>query len=453
VTEDPYADDDRSSYGDVPPHDTDAERAVLGAMLLSKTHIEDVVPVVFAPDFYQPAHEVIYGAIIDLYTRGAAVDVITVSAELERLGELRRVGGPVYIAGLTSTDAVPMPSHAPDYAERVRDKAVLRRLADAGSKIRAMAMAGQDDATALLDAAEAAVLDAVPNRKTEDYHLVADVLDETVDAVEAAGLGDVTTFVPTGFLDLDDLLRGFGPGQMITVAARPGLGKSTLALDFCRAASLRAHMTSVFFSLEMTRQEVTMRLLSAEAKVALANLRSGQLGDAEWSRIAAVMGKVSAAPLYVDDTASITMTEIRAKARRLKVRHDLRLIVIDYLQLMTSGKKVESRQTEVSEFSRQVKLLAKELEVPVVALSQLNRGPEQRTSKRPLMSDLRESGSIEQDSDIVLLLHRDDAYETESSRPGEADLIVAKHRNGATRDIAVAAQLHYSRFTNLGRPV
>ncbi|WP_432478338.1 replicative DNA helicase [Nocardioides sp. GXQ0305] len=224
---------------------------------------------------------------------------------------------------------------------------------------------------------------------------------------------------------------------------------STLALDLCRAASIHNNMSSVFFSLEMTRSEITMRLLSAEAKVPLNHIRNGQMSDDDWTKLARKMGEVSSAPMFIDDSPNMTMMEIRAKARRLKQRHDLKLIVIDYMQLMTSGKKVESRQLEVSEFSRQIKLLAKELEVPIIALSQLNRGPEQRGDKRPMMADLRESGSLEQDADMVILLHRDDVYEKESTRPGEADLIVAKHRNGPTRDITVAFQGHYSRFVDM----
>ena len=224
---------------------------------------------------------------------------------------------------------------------------------------------------------------------------------------------------------------------------------STLALDLCRAASIHNNMSSVFFSLEMTRSEITMRLLSAEAKVPLNHIRNGQMSDDDWTKLARKMGEVSSAPMFIDDSPNMTMMEIRAKARRLKQRHDLRLVVIDYMQLMTSGKKVESRQLEVSEFSRQIKLLAKELGVPIIALSQLNRGPEQRGDKRPMMSDLRESGSLEQDADMVILLHRDDVYEKESTRPGEADLIVAKHRNGPTRDITVAFQGHYSRFVDM----
>ncbi len=224
---------------------------------------------------------------------------------------------------------------------------------------------------------------------------------------------------------------------------------STLALDLCRAASIHNNMTSVFFSLEMTRSEITMRLLSAEARIALNSIRNGKMTNEEWERMARHVAKVSSAPMFIDDSPNMTMMEIRAKARRLKQKHDLRLIVIDYMQLMTSGKKVESRQLEVSEFSRQIKLLAKELELPVIALSQLNRGPEQRSDKKPMMSDLRESGSLEQDADMVILLHREDVYEKESTRPGEADLIVAKHRNGPTRDITVAFQGHYSRFVDM----
>jgi replicative DNA helicase len=224
---------------------------------------------------------------------------------------------------------------------------------------------------------------------------------------------------------------------------------STLALDLCRAASIHNNLTSCFFSLEMTRSEITMRLLSAEAKVPLNHIRNGNMNDDDWAKLARKMGEISSAPMFIDDSPNMTMMEIRAKARRLKQRHDLRLIVIDYMQLMSSGKKVESRQLEVSEFSRQIKLLAKELELPIIALSQLNRGPEQRGDKRPMMSDLRESGSLEQDADMVILLHRDDVYEKESTRPGEADLIVAKHRNGPTRDITVAFQGHYSRFVDM----
>ncbi|MGH3224274.1 MAG: replicative DNA helicase, partial [Streptosporangiaceae bacterium] len=248
---------------------------------------------------------------------------------------------------------------------------------------------------------------------------------------------------------LDALTNGLHSGQMIVIAARPAIGKSTLALDFARAAAIRNQMPTVLFSLEMGRNEITMRLLSAESRVPLATMRNGQMDDEDWARLARRMGEVADAPLFIDDSPNMSLMEIRAKCRRLKQRHDLKFVIIDYLQLMSSPRRVENRQQEVSEMSRSLKLLAKELDVPVVALSQLNRSPEQRSDKKPLLSDLRESGSIEQDSDVVILLHREDFYEKESPRAGEADLIVAKHRNGPTATVTVAFQGHYSRFVDM----
>jgi replicative DNA helicase len=271
-----------------------------------------------------------------------------------------------------------------------------------------------------------------------------------LDEIEAIGSRNgVLTGVPTGFADLDALTNGLHPSQMVVIAARPAMGKSTLALDFARAAAIRHSMATVLFSLEMGRNEITMRLLSAEARVPLQTMRTGQMNDDDWARLARRMSEVADAPLFIDDSPNMSMMEIRAKCRRLKQRHDLKFVIVDYLQLMSSPKRVENRQQEVSELSRSLKLLAKELELPVVALSQLNRGSEQRTDKRPMLSDLRESGSIEQDSDVVILLHREDQYEKESPRAGEADLIVAKHRNGPTATVTVAFQGHYSRFVDM----
>jgi len=280
--------------------------------------------------------------------------------------------------------------------------------------------------------------------------LAQESVQGTLDEIAAiASRTGTLTGVPTGFADLDALMNGLRPGQLVVVAARPAVGKSTLGLDFARSASIKHGLTSVIFSLEMSRSEITMRLLSAESRVPLHHMRSGPMTDDDWARLARRMVEVAEAPLFIDDSPNLTMMEIRAKARRLKQRHDLRLIVVDYLQLMSSHKRVESRQQEVSELSRSLKLLAKELDVPVVAISQLNRGPEQRTDKRPQLADLRESGSIEQDADAVILLYREDAFERESPRAGEADLIVAKHRNGPTATITVAFQGHYSRFVDM----
>ncbi len=432
-----------------PPQDQAAEQCVLGGMLLSKDAIADVVEVIKATDFYRPAHELVYDAILDLYGRGEPADPVTVSGELTKRGQLQRIGGAPYLHTLISS--VPTAANAGYYARIVHERAVLRRLVEAGTKIVQLGYAsGGGEVDDIVDRAQAEIYAVTERRTSDDYVRLGDVMESTLDEIEAIGSrGGAMVGVPTGFADLDALTNGLHPGQLIVIAARPALGKSTLALDLARSASIKHGLASAVFSLEMSRNEITMRLLSAEARVPLHHMRSGTMSDDDWNRLARRMGEVSEAPLFIDDSPNMSMMEIRAKCRRLKQRHDLRLVVIDYLQLMSSGKRVESRQQEVSEFSRSLKLLAKELEVPVIALSQLNRGPEQRTDKKPMLSDLRESGAIEQDADMVILLHREDAYERESPRAGEADLIVAKHRNGPTSTVTVAFQGHYSRFVDM----
>ncbi len=776
-------------FGRQPPQDAAAEQAVLGGMLLSKDAVADVLEKLRPGDFYKPANQLVYDAILDLYGRGEPADAVTVAAELDRRGLLRRVGGAPYLHTLIST--VPTAANAGYYAEIVSEKALLRRLVEAGTRVVQYGYAGADgaDVNEIVDRAQAEIYDVTERRAAEDFVVLEEILQPTMDEIDAiASEGGISKGVPTGFTDLDELTNGLHPGQMIVVAARPGMGKalaldtllptptgwiemrdvavgdfllgadgkptrvvaatdvmvgrpcyevefsdgtiivadaehqwltetrasrksaqtaatgynrmrnqrtfaeirttreiastlrcptadrrlnhsvvnaepiqgtekdllvppytlgawlgdgtsacaqittadpdilmriegegfvtvpsqsvprlrtigvlgnkhipidylraseeqrrallaglldtdgtvtnggsvqytgtnqrlvsdvaelvvslgyrcqvstklvrgrrpessvaytltfatdnvvfglhrkallhkerrrssntarsnarfivdvrptdsvpvrcvevdndshmylasrsmipthnSTLGLDFMRSCSIKHQLPSIVFSLEMSKTEIVMRLLSAEAKIKLADMRSGRMSDDDWTKLARRMSEISEAPLYIDDSPNLTMMEIRAKARRLKQKADLRLIVIDYLQLMTSGKKVESRQQEVSEFSRQIKLLAKELEVPVVAMSQLNRGPEQRTDKKPMLSDLRESGSIEQDADMVILLHRPDAFETDDPRGGEADLIVAKHRAGPTRTVTVAHQLHLSRFANMAK--
>jgi len=437
-----------TAFDRTPPQDLEAEQSVLGGMLLSKDAIADVVEALRGGDFYKPAHQTIYEAILDLYGRGEPADAITLSAELTKRGELGRVGGAPYLHTLISS--VPTAANAGYYARIVCERAILRRLVEAGTRITQMGYADTGEVDEVVDRAQAEIYAVTEQRTSEDYAPLAEIMEGTLDEIEAIGSrGGTMVGVPTGFTDLDNLTNGLHPGQLVVVAARPGLGKSTLALDFARSASIKSGLTSVIFSLEMTRNEITMRLLSAEARVGLHHMRTGSLGDDDWTKLARKMSEVASAPLFIDDSPNMTMMEIRAKCRRLKQRHDLKLVVVDYLQLMSSGKRVESRQQEVAEFSRALKLLAKELQVPVVALSQLNRGPEQRTDKKPMLSDLRESGSIEQDSDMVILLHREDAYERESPRAGEADFIVAKHRNGPTATITVAFQGHYSRFVDM----
>ncbi|MCV7063839.1 replicative DNA helicase [Mycolicibacterium vaccae] len=758
-------------FGRQPPQDAAAEQAVLGGMLLSKDAVADVLEKLRPGDFYKPANQLVYDAILDLYGRGEPADAVTVAAELDRRGLLRRVGGAPYLHTLIST--VPTAANAGYYAEIVAEKSLLRRLVEAGTRVVQYGYAGADgaDVNEIVDRAQAEIYDVTERKSSEDFVILEEILQPAMDEIDAiASEGGVSKGVPTGFTDLDELTNGLHPGQMIVVAARPGMGKalaldtplptpagwttmadvavgdqligadgkptrvvaatdvmvgrpcyevefsdgtvivadaehqwltetrasrrkaraaaeirttrdiaetlrcptadqrlnhsvvntapieapdaellvppytlgawlgdgtsrsaqittmdpeilmriegegvdlseaslrtigvfgnkhipaeylraseaqrrallaglldtdgtvtnggsvqfsvtnqrlatdvaelvvslgyrcqvatkvvkgrteasstayilnfsaadsvfglhrkdllhkerrasssvrsnsrfivdvrpaasvpvrcvevdnddhlylasrsmipthnSTLGLDFMRSCSIKHHLPSIVFSLEMSKTEIVMRLLSAEAKIKLADMRSGRMNDDDWTRLARRMSEISEAPLYIDDSPNLTMMEIRAKARRLKQKADLRLVVIDYLQLMTSGKKVESRQQEVSEFSRQIKLLAKELQVPVVAMSQLNRGPEQRTDKKPMLSDLRESGSIEQDADMVILLHRPDAFETDDPRGGEADLIVAKHRAGPTRTITVAHQLHLSRFSNMAK--
>ncbi|MBA9002087.1 MULTISPECIES: replicative DNA helicase [Thermomonospora] len=434
-----------------PPHDVAAEQSVLGGMLLSPNAIAEVVEVLKSSDFYRPAHQILFDTILDLYGRGEPADAVTVVAELTKRGEINRVGGAPYLHTLMAT--VPTAANAGYYAKIVRERAVLRRLVEVGTRIVQLGYSSEGaDADEVLDRAQAEVFAIAEKRTGEDYAPLSEIMPDALDEIEAIGSrGGQMVGVPTGFSDLDALTNGLHPGQMIIVAARPAIGKSTLALDFARAAAIRHGLTTVFFSLEMGRNEITMRLLSAEARVALHAMRSGTMQDEDWTRLARRMSEVAEAPLFIDDSPNMSMMEIRAKCRRLKQQHDLRLVIIDYLQLMTSNKRVESRQVEVSEFSRSLKLLAKELGVPVIALSQLNRGPEQRTDKKPMVSDLRESGSIEQDADVVILLHREDAYEKESPRAGEADLIVAKHRNGPTATVTVAFQGHYSRFVDMAQ--
>ena len=413
----------RVAYDRTPPQDLEAEQGVLGGMLLSKDAIADVVEVLRANDFYKPAHETIYDAVLDLYGRGEPADPVTVAAELTKRGEIGRIGGAPYLHTLIAS--VPTAANAGYYARIVGERAILRRLVEAGTRIVQLGYADSGDVDGAVDRAQAEIYHVTERRSSEDYLPLSEIMEGTLDELEAIGSrGGTLAGVPTGFSDLDSLTNGLHPGQLVVIAARPGLGKSTVALDFARSAAIKHGLSSVFFSLEMTRNEITMRLLSAEARVPLHHMRTGSMSDEDWNRLARKMSEVASAPLFIDDSPNMNMMEIRAKCRRLKQRHDLRLIVVDYLQLMSSGKRVESRQQEVAEFSRSLKLLAKELEVPVVALSQLNRGPEQRTDKRPMLSDLRESGCLTADTRV---LRADTGAETtmgEMFTSGERDVPV-----------------------------
>jgi replicative DNA helicase len=441
-----------ATFARVPPQDRGTERSLLGELMLSKDAIDDVAGALKGHDFYHPAHETIYAAIVDLYGRGEPADPLTVGAELTKRGDLDRVGGTPYLFALTQ--AAMTAANAEYHAAIVREKAVLRRLVEAGESIAAMGYAGEGGAAEIVDRAQAAILGLTAQQADDTLRVVGDLSEEWLDELEQIGQrkGEITG-VPTGFIDLDQLTNGLQPGQLIVIAGRPAMGKSTLALDVARSAAIRHDMPTVFFSLEMGRKELMSRLGSAEARVALHHIRSGTVTDEDWTRLARRLPDITAAPLYIDDGGELTLMNVCIKARRLKQRNGLRLIVVDYLQLMQSGsgRRGENRQQEVADMSRRLKLLAKELDVPVIALSQLNRGSEQRQDKKPVLSDLRESGAIEQDADMVILVHRDDAYDRESPRGGEADLMVVKHRNGPLATITVAAQLHYSRFVDMAQ--
>ncbi|MCB1273975.1 MAG: replicative DNA helicase [Leucobacter sp.] len=435
-----------------PPYDLLAEQSVLGGMLLSKDAVADVTGVLRGQDFYVPKHEVIYEAILSLYSQGEPTDAITVTDQLTKSGDLQRAGGAEYLHTVTSI--VPTAANASFYADIVASKALLRRLVEAGTRIAQMGYAGEGEAIDLVNTAQAEIYAVTGAEQADDYVPLSVAVEAAVDEIEKAQMHEGGMLgVPTGFDELDEKTNGLAPGQMIIIAARPAMGKSTLALDIARAAAVGSDKTTVFFSLEMGRAEIAMRLISAEASIPLQTLRKGQLDSRDFQKLAATQARINDAPLFIDDSPNLTLVEIRAKCRRLKQRNDLKMVVIDYLQLLSSGKKSESRQQEVSEFSRALKLLSKELEVPVVALSQLNRASEQRTDKKPAISDLRESGSLEQDADVVILLHRDATYEKENPRAGEADLIVAKQRNGPTGTVTVAFQGHYSRFQNMPQGV
>lgn len=434
-----------------PPQDTAAEQAVLGAMMLSRDAIADAIEILHdAGDFYRPAHQDIYEAILDMYGRGKPVDPLTLADELRERGDLVRVGGAPYLS--TCVNEVPVAANSAHYAEIVRGCAVLRRLLEAADHIRQAVYEAKGDPEGILDDAQVALAGVLGGSETvADTHVSADS-EEYLDRLVHFQREGRSVGVPTGFIDLDTLFGGFLPGQVIIVAARPAIGKSTLALDFARAAAITNGLPTILFSLEMGRDEIKHRLYSAQGRIPLHHIRqqSGMTPE-DWARFAKITPRVDNAPLHIDTEANKSLARIQARCRALQQNGGLRLVIVDYLQLMQSGgsRRDGNRQQEIADITRGLKVMAMELQVPIVVLSQLNRGPEQRADKRPLVSDLRESGAIENDADIVILIHRDDAYDKTSPRAGEADLIIGKNRNGHTPEITVAFQGHYARFVDM----
>ena len=433
----------------LPPHNVEAEEAVLGSVLLDREVIGRLASVLDARDFYRERNGLVYQAMVDLYDRHEPVDYLTLINELDRTSRLEDAGGVVFLSSLLGV--VPTPVHAEHYARIVADGAFMRRLISAGGKIASIGFQNQFDTDEALERSEQILFDVANRRADRDFQPLNQVLREYLDQLAVVREGDRTRYgLPTGFMDLDKISAGgFQRSDLVILAARPSMGKTSMALNIASNSGLRFNATVAIFSLEMSKGQLAARLLATESGVDTTRLRMAQLSDAERRKLSHAYEELAGAPIYIDDTPSISVTSLRAKARRLHADVSLDLIIVDHLQLMVSGKGGENRVQEMSEISRQLKGLARELEVPVLALSQLSRAVEARSPKIPILSDLRESGSIEQDADLVIFIYRDDYYNKDSDKPGIADLHVAKHRNGPTGQVSLLFNTRTTKFLDL----
>lgn len=434
----------------IPPNDSQAEQAVLGAMLADKDAVLTVVEILKPADFYKTEHEEIYSAILDLYSKGSAIDLLTVKEQLRLRGKYDVINGFEYLVSLTN----PMfsVSNVEYYAKIVEEKAILRQLIKASNDITHDSYEALEPASDILEKAEKSVFNIAQKKTEKSYALVKDVLVETFDNLEKlASQTEEVLGIPSGFKELDAKTLGFVPGQLIVVAARPAMGKSAFALNILTHAAMRAGKAAVYFSLEMSKEELLNRILASEAMVDSTKIRSGKLEDEDWISLTNVSGTLSESKIILDDSAGYSPLELRARCRRLKMEYDIGLIVIDYLQLMDANKASVSRQQDISEISRSLKVLAREIGVPIIALSQLSRAPEQRPDHRPMLSDLRESGSIEQDADMVMFLYRDDYYNPETEKKNIAEVILAKNRAGSTGTTELIWLGNYLKFGNIDK--
>lgn len=434
----------------VPPNNIEAEKSVLGAMMLRKEAISEVSELIGGNDFYRDAHRIIYDTIINMANNNIAVDMVTLTDQLNKDNMLERVGGAGFIGSLPNT--VPSAANATYYANIVREKSELRALINAANDISAMAFEGAEEVPVIMDKAEKAILSASSQHSSGDFTPISEVILTTVSKIDFLyGNKGQITGIPTSFSDLDKLTSGLQPSDLILVAARPSMGKTAFTLNIAANVALKAKKSVAFFSLEMSKSQLVQRMLCSEGGIDSQKLRIGDIGDEEWNRLLAAGGMISQAPIYIDDTTNIQVNELRSKARRLKAQHGLDLIIIDYLQLMQgsgSKKNADNRQAEIAEISRSLKGLARELNVPVIALSQLSRSVESRQIKRPMLSDLRESGSLEQDADIVMFLYREDYYDPETAEKNITEVIIAKHRNGPVDTVKLYFQKEFTRFNN-----
>jgi replicative DNA helicase len=439
-----------ASLSRVPPHSLEAEAGVLGAILLNNDVLPHVVEVLDREDFYRTGHRLLYELMLELSERGSPIDLVTATEGLRQKNLLEKVGGAAYVAGLTSH--VPSVDNAVHYARIVRERAVQRKLIWVSTEIASEGYGSDEDVEEYLDRAEKAIFEVTARKVRPSFVRVKDILRDTFAKIEELyEHKDLVTGVPTGYHDLDQLTAGFQRSDLIIVAGRPGMGKTSFVLNIAQYAAIESGTPVAFFSLEMSKEQLVMRLLCSEARIDSHRLRRGMLRDSDWPKLTRAAGTLAEAPIFIDDTPGISTLEVRAKARRLKSEADVGLVVVDYLQLMRARGSYDIREQEISEISRSLKGLAKELSVPVVALSQLNRGVESRSDKRPLISDLRESGAIEQDADVIMFIYRDEVYNKESSDKGIAEIIVGKQRNGPTDTVKLAFLSEFTTFENLAR--
>lgn len=435
--------------GKVPPHDTEAEQAVLGSMLTDQDAVVDAIEVLKTEDFYREDNRFIYEAMLNLYSKAEPIDIITVKSELTSMGKFEVIGGIEYLA--TLPDRVPITSNAIKYVQIVEEKSILRKLIKIANDLIALGYAQNEDIDVIVDQAEKKIFDIMQGKNQKGYTPLKDVLVESFAELEKLyNQKEAITGIPTGFADLDYKTAGLHNSDLVLIAARPAMGKSAFALNIAAHAAISVKVPTIIFNLEMSKSQLVNRMLCSEAMVDSNKIRTGKIDEEDWVKLATALGPLSEAPVYIDDTPGITVAEIRAKCRKLKIEKNIGLVVIDYLQLIQgSGKRNASREQEISEISRSLKILAKELDVPVIALSQLSRAAEARADHRPMLSDLRESGAIEQDADIVMFLYRDDYYNPDSEKKNIAEVILAKHRAGSTGTIDLLWLGNYTKFANI----
>ncbi|WP_133629122.1 replicative DNA helicase [Fonticella tunisiensis] len=434
----------------VPPHNIEAEQSVIGAMLLDKNAIADATEILKGDEFYKQSHSILFNAIKEIYDKDEPVDMITLVELLRSRDQLDAVGGVSYISTLVT--AVPTTANVKYYAKIVEEKYTLRRLILSSNEIIDKCYTDQEDVGEVISLAEKKIFEISQKRENRDFEHLSSIISRSFEQFENLYKNKgQTTGIPSGFIDLDAKTSGFQKGDMILIAARPSMGKTAFTLNIALHAALRAGKSVALFSLEMSKEQLVYRMICSEANVDMQKLRTGELDDEDWIRLARAAGPMSNSKIFIDDTPGISISEMRSKCRRLKIERGLDLIMVDYLQLMTAGRNVESRQQEVSEISRSLKALAKEMEAPVIALSQLSRAPEVRADHRPILSDLRESGSIEQDADLVMFLYRDEYYNKDTEKKNIGEVIIAKQRNGPTGTVELAWLGQYTKFANLDR--